>query len=198
MNRSTSQPNGWLVATSIGADLAPIVGNVKSAVEVVSGKDAITGEKLSATDRWVAAAGIIIPQLKTLRKADKILDLFTGAGNAGRYSGALVKVNKPDAAADALAERIGGQSRMKFSNDPPGREFDTISDQYVAQSKPALQTVNKDVRNQMKATFEAAQETGKKVYYHFEGQPAQSVIDKLNEYSSRYGIEVVIDTKPLK
>ncbi|KGE19582.1 restriction endonuclease fold toxin [Paenibacillus wynnii] len=121
-----------------------------------------------------------------------------GAGDAGRYSGTLEKVNKPDAAADALADRIGGQSRVKFSGDSAGREFDAISDQYVAQSKPALQTVNKSVRDQMKATFEVAQETGRKVYYHFEGQPAQSVIDKLNEYSSRYGIDVVIDTKPLK
>lgn len=121
-----------------------------------------------------------------------------GAGNAGRYSGTLEKVNKPDAAADALADRIGGQSRVKFSGDSAGREFDAISEQYVAQSKPALQTVNKSVRDQMKATFEAAQETGRKVYYHFEGQPAQSVIDKLNEYSSRYGIDVVIDTNPLK
>ncbi|MMZ61167.1 hypothetical protein D1872_233010 [compost metagenome] len=121
-----------------------------------------------------------------------------GAGNVERYSGDLVKVNKPDAAADALAVRISGQSRVKYSNDPDHREFDAVSDQYVAQSKPALQTVNKSVRNQMKATFEAAQESGKTVYYHFEGQPAQSVIDKLKEYSSRYGIEVVIDTKPLK
>ncbi|MNI74025.1 hypothetical protein D3C73_1300870 [compost metagenome] len=120
-----------------------------------------------------------------------------GAGKAGRYSGDLVQVNKPDAAADALAERIGGQSRVKFSGDSAGREFDTINGQYVAQSKPALQTVNKSVRDQMKATFEAAQETGREVYYHFEGQPAQSVIDKLIEYSNKYGIDLVIDTKPL-
>ncbi|WP_322908106.1 RHS repeat-associated core domain-containing protein [Paenibacillus sp. SGZ-1009] len=121
-----------------------------------------------------------------------------GKDNTGRYSGNLEVVNKPDAAADALAERIGGRSRVKFSNDPANREFDAISDEYIAQSKPALQTVNKSVRDQMKATFEAAQETQRKVYYHFEGKPAQSVIDKLNEYSSRYGIEVVIDTKLLK
>lgn len=118
-------------------------------------------------------------------------------GDGRRYSDTLVKINKPDAAADVLAERIGGQSRVNYTGDSVGREFDAISDQYVAQSKPALQTVNKSVRNQMKATFEAAQETGKKVYYHFEGQPAQSVIDKLNEYSGRYGIDVVIDTKSL-
>jgi RHS repeat-associated protein len=118
-------------------------------------------------------------------------------GNGGRYSGFLQKVNKPDPAADALAKRINGQSRMKFSNDPNSREFDAISDYYIAQSKPALQKINKSVRDQMKATFEAARESGKKVYYHFEGNPSQEVINKLNEYSKRYGIEVVIDTNPL-
>jgi hypothetical protein len=42
----------------------------------------------------------------------------------------LVKVNKPDPAADALAERLGGESRVKFENDPKGREIDAISDEY--------------------------------------------------------------------
>ena len=32
---------------------------------------------------------------------------------------------------------------MKFDSDPIGREFDAISDEYVAQTKPALQQVNK-------------------------------------------------------
>ena len=96
-----------------------------------------------------------------------------------------------------LAERIGGESRVKFTNDPKAREFDAISNEYIAQAKPALSTLNKSVREQMKATFEAAKQTGKKVYYQFEGTPAQSVIDKLYEYSERYGVEVIIDTNPL-
>ncbi|MBC9131987.1 hypothetical protein FcAc13_11820 [Frischella sp. Ac13] len=112
-----------------------------------------------------------------------------------KYSGNLVKVNKPDPAADALAQRIGGESRVRFTNDI--REFDVISDLYVAQTKPALKQLNAAVRNQMKATFEAAKETNRSVYYHFEGQPDQSIINKLNEYSKRYGVKVVIDTKPL-
>ncbi|WP_411342693.1 restriction endonuclease fold toxin [Paenibacillus sp. WLX1005] len=62
----------------------------------------------------------------------------------------MIKVNKADPAADKLAERIGGESRVKFSNDPKGREFDAISDKFVAQSKPALNTLNKTVREQMK------------------------------------------------
>ena len=117
--------------------------------------------------------------------------------NNNPYSGELIKVSKEDIAADALAERIGGESRVRFANDPQGREFDVINDEYIAQAKPALKTFNKDVRNQMKATFETAKLTNKKVYYQFEGEPSQSVIRKLQEYSERYGIEVIIDTKPL-
>jgi len=118
-------------------------------------------------------------------------------GSKPPYSGKLINVNKPDAAADKLADRINGKSRMKFENDPNGREFDAISKKYIAQTKPALKTLNPSVRNQMKATFEAAKATNKKVYYHFEGKPAQSVIDKLNEYSKRYDIEVIIDIESL-
>ena len=133
-----------------------------------------------------------INKIKT-RNAGKGTGAATQSNN--KYSGGLVKVNKPDAAADALAQRIGGVSRVRFAND--GREFDCISDMYIAQNKPALQQLNKSVRVQMKATFEAAKDTNRSVYYHFEGQPSQSVINKLNEYSNRYGVKVVIDTKPL-
>lgn len=84
-------------------------------------------------------------------------------GGSSKYSGKLEQVSKPDPAADALDERINGQSRVKFSNNPDGREFDTISDEYIAQAKPALETVNKSVRNQMKAIFEAALANGKSI-----------------------------------
>ena len=67
----------------------------------------------------------------------------------------------------------------------------------MAQTKPALKQLNAAVRKQMKATFKAAKETNRTVYYHFEDQPATSVINKLNEYSNCYGVKVVIDTKPL-
>lgn len=113
-----------------------------------------------------------------------------------RYSGGLFKVNKPDPQADKLAERLGGQSRVRFRDDPANREFDAVSDEFIAQTKPAMQQLGKNARSQMRASFEAAQETGRKVYYHFDGQPAASVIDKLHEYSRRYGVEVVIDTTP--
>ena len=114
-----------------------------------------------------------------------------------KYSGELQKVDNPDAAADALADRIGGESRVKFSNDPSGREFDVVSDDYIAQAKPDLQSYGKSWRNQTKATFEAAKETGRKAYFQFEGAPADDILRKIAEYSERYGVDYVIDTTPL-
>ena len=120
-----------------------------------------------------------------------------GSGNYSKYSGRLIKVSNPDPAADKLARRLGGKSRVKFENDPKGKEFDTVSKQYIAETKPALQALSQSVRNQMKAAFEAAKETGRSVYYHFEGNPAQSIIDKLTEYSKRYDVPIKIDIIPL-
>ncbi|MGW4199838.1 putative T7SS-secreted protein [Streptomyces sp. NPDC004726] len=112
--------------------------------------------------------------------------------------GNLVQVNKPDPAADALAERLGGESRVKFEHDPAGREIDAISDDYVAQSKPGGMQMGSALRNQAKATFEYAIQSGRTPYFHFDGEPGPGVINKLKEYGRRYGIEPVIDTTPLE
>ncbi|MEV6674797.1 restriction endonuclease fold toxin [Streptomyces sp. NPDC051162] len=117
------------------------------------------------------------------------------AANGGL--GELVEVAKPDPAADALAQRLGGASRVRFANDPSGREYDAISDLYVAQSKPAGFRMGSAFRNQAKATFEASLQTGRKPYFHFEGSPDAGVIAKLQEYGQRYGVQPVIDVEPL-
>ena len=75
--------------------------------------------------------------------------------------GNLIKVDSPDPAADKLAERLGGESRVKFENDPVGREFDAVSDRYIAQSKPANFVINKKFRQQAIATFEKAVQSGR-------------------------------------
>ena len=156
----------------------------------------LVSRKVEYEDVWdLRNAGDVLESgSKGGTKTDIMDEVFEGNGV---YSGKLEKVNSPDVNADMLAERIGGESRIKFTNDPKAREFDAISDEYIAQAKPALNTLNKSVREQMKATFEAAKQTEKRVYYQFEGTPAQPVIDKLYEYSERYGIEVIIDTNPL-
>ena len=35
------------------------------------------------------------------------------------------------------------------------------------------------------------------VYFQFEGVPDESIIRKIKEYSERYGVKYIIDTKPL-
>ncbi|WP_421762905.1 DUF6443 domain-containing protein [Ekhidna sp.] len=110
-----------------------------------------------------------------------------------KYSGSLVQVNKADDAADALAEKLGGKSRMKFDSDPLSREFDAVSDEFIGQTKSST-SLGKAFRDQAKATFEAAASTGRKVYYEFTGgAPSEDVIKKLMEYSERYNTSIKID-----
>lgn len=109
--------------------------------------------------------------------------------------GPLVKVNNPDPAADLLAQRIGGESRMRFTNGPDN-EFDVVSDEYVGQTKPAGFTLNERFRDQAKITFETAVATGRRPYFHFEGLPRPGVLAALARYAERYGVEPVIDLLP--
>ncbi len=111
--------------------------------------------------------------------------------------GPLVKVKVDDPAALALAEKLGGEPSVKFANGPPN-EFDTVSDLYVAQSKPANFTLNKAFRDQAKVTFDTAVKTGRRPYFHFEGPPGPGVLQAIQRYTERYGVEPVIDTVPLK
>ena len=157
-------------------------------------REGLTGAELAGVEK---ADALLVSQkvgyedVWDLRNAGDALETSYGKSRE------IIQCNTKDAAADELAKRIGGQSRSAFADDPIQREFDVISDQYIAQAKPPLKCVNKTVRTQMKATFEAAKKYERKVYYQFEGIPSQEVLDKLYEYSERYGVEVIIDTEPL-
>ncbi|MEL7306130.1 MAG: restriction endonuclease fold toxin, partial [Myxococcota bacterium] len=98
-----------------------------------------------------------------------------------RYTGRLKNVDMQDPHADALAKKLGGRSRVKFARDPDGQEFDVVSDVYFGEAKSAVRKVGSDFRNQAKNIFAAAKATGRKVYYHFDGEPGREVIDKLEE-----------------
>ncbi|MCP3880993.1 MAG: hypothetical protein GY701_21735, partial [Sulfitobacter sp.] len=111
--------------------------------------------------------------------------------------GGLVDVAVDDPAAAALAQRLGGRPSVRFAGDASAREFDVVSDLYVAQSKPANFQLGSSFRNQAKATFETALETNRTPYFHFEGPPQAGVIAKLEEYGARYGIDPIIDVSPL-
>ena len=157
-------------------------------------REGLTGAELAGVekaDALLVSRKVEYEDVCDLRNAGDVLETSYGKSRE------IIQCNTKDAAADELAKRIGGQSRSAFADDPIQREFDVISDQYIAQAKPPLKCVNKTVRTQMKATFEAAKKYERKVYYQFEGIPSQEVLDKLYEYSERYGVEVIIDTEPL-
>ena len=111
--------------------------------------------------------------------------------------GELVGVNARDRAADLLAERIDGEASVRFANGP-ANEFDAVSTGYVAQAKPANFTLNQAFRNQAKATFEVALQSGRTPYFQFDGPPGPGVLPTLSRYADRYGIEPVIDLTPLR
>jgi hypothetical protein len=111
--------------------------------------------------------------------------------------GDLLEVNKPDPAADELAARIGGRARVRLANDPAQREFDAVSDQFIAQTKPADFTLNKKFRDQAKATFEYSIQTGRIPYFHFDGPPGPGVLEAIQRYDTRYGVTAIIDINPL-
>jgi hypothetical protein len=110
--------------------------------------------------------------------------------------GELVSVNAKDRAADLLAERIGGEASVRFSHGP-ANEFDAVSAEYVAQAKPANFTLNQSFRNQAKATFEVAIQSGRTPYFQFDGPPGPGILPTLSRYADRYGIQPAIDLTPL-
>ena len=87
---------------------------------------------------------------------------------------------------------------MEFTSGPAGnKEFDAVSDVYVAEAKPANQQLGSAWRNQAQLTFKQAIYSGRIPYFQFDGPPGPGVIDALSRYAARYGVEPVIDLEPL-
>ena len=177
------------------------VGDIVNGVKIAS---KYTYESISSKIAANAATKSEIEAAKISNNFNRDNDLFNIPSGRQEYypnslyKGSLLKVNKPDLEADALADRISGSSRVYFENDPVKREFDAVSSKYVAQAKPANYRFDQKGRKQARATFEAARDNNKSVYYYFNGSAHSDTIRKLNEYSKEYNVELIIDTKPLK
>lgn len=59
--------------TDFVLDSVPVVSNIKSGYEAARGKD-IFGNKLSKTDRAIAATGVLIPGAKHVKRGVKVVD----------------------------------------------------------------------------------------------------------------------------
>ena len=145
----------------------------------VGGQLAREAEKTAAEVKSPASGVQVTPAVKT---EPAQVHVKTDAAIEGPYSGELIKIPKPDAGADALATKLKGQSCMAFSNDPIRKEFDVISNEFIAETKEAMCSSKPAFRNQAKRAFEAARQTNRKVYFHFNGMPCRDVIRKLGAF----------------
>ena len=107
---------GNLVSSAL--DFVPGVGNVKSLGEAITGKDIITGEKLSKTERTLSFLGAIpggnwLKNGKHLKNGQKFLKAAQRATKAGKLKNA-VKFAKASTRAMAKANRVQNVVRNLF------------------------------------------------------------------------------------
>ena len=79
---------------SSALDFVPIVGNVKGLYEAISGKDMISGEELSDSDRALSLVGAIpfgnyLKNAKHLKNGQKFVKAAQRAQKAGKVKNAL-------------------------------------------------------------------------------------------------------------
>jgi RHS repeat-associated protein len=91
LSRDGDSTNYWRIGASTGADFIPILGNAKSLVEAISGNDYITGEKLSSWDRTFAVAGIILPEVKLLKRAKTVVNAVEDLNKVAKDTRTLSK-----------------------------------------------------------------------------------------------------------
>ena len=103
---------------SSALDFIPGVGNVKSLGEAISGKDLVTGEKLSKTERTLSLLGAIpggnwLKNGKHLKNGQKFLKAAQRATKAGKLKNAI-KFGKASARAMAKANKVQNIVRNLF------------------------------------------------------------------------------------
>jgi hypothetical protein len=122
--------------------------------------------------------------------------------NSNSGGGTLAATGDVDPAARRLAVRIGGQPSVSI----PGfgnREFDAVSDRYVAQTTSAASAslrpsnfLTPARRRQIRETLRAAQATGREALFEFTGgAPAPAVVDFIERNSRRIGVGMQIDVR---
>ena len=107
---------GNLISSAL--DFVPGVGNVKSLGEAITGKDIVTGEKLSITERTLSLLGAIpggnwLKNGKHLKNGQKFLKAAQRATKAGKLKNA-VKFAKASTRAMAKANRVQNVVRNLF------------------------------------------------------------------------------------
>ncbi len=184
-----------LLASAEGVSTAAPIGEGMSAGKNAFGALARAAERKAVSGAEKASESMAANALKMNEKAlvesgNKSLKILEDEW--ARMEWDILPTNmKYDKGAHELAKEIGGKAQVRFRNST--REFDAISDKFIGQHKPALKdNFGKSFKDQARATFEAAKKTGRGVYYRFDGKPGDVVIEKLNQYSKEFAVEVII------
>ena len=176
------------------------VGNIWAGVFCTAMSDAPPDVKLAAYGAGLGLTAVTvlnpIPNKATKDVLDKLGESAQWVKElieaANRRNSRMTKVRANDADAEDLARDLGGDASVRFNDDPRLREFDAVTEDFVAQVTRKA-TIDQQWRNQAKATFERALAEGKTPYFRFIGQPDPAMIRKLAEYAKRYGVEPVIE-----
>lgn len=171
------------------------------------------GEEIAydlATDPTVAVGGgfSAAPRVGGTILGRLALRLSGESGVVGRFGRFLARqtlraipTGDADAAAIALADRIGGQASVRVEGFAQ-REFDAVSDVIVGQtfggkafSESAANFLSKARREQIRATLEVAARTGRKAMFEFRGgEPAKGVLEFIQRNAKRVDAEILIET----
>jgi hypothetical protein len=116
LGRAISNPYAQ-AGTDFVLDNIPVVGNIKSLYEAVSGED-IYGHKLSKTDRAMAVLGVLVPQAKNGKRLLKMGEEGAEIGkNLLKRGGKLRK---------ACGQNVGEQCGSAYSLIPSGYKLPIV------------------------------------------------------------------------
>jgi RHS repeat-associated protein len=127
------------------------------------------------------------------------VDLLEGAaGGPAR----VTPTGDIDPAAEALAARLGGKASATIEGFGR-REFDTVSEKFVAQTFSGASALlkpdnflNARRRAQIRATLEAAKATGRKALFEFEDGAHDDVVAFIERNAERIGAQYEVVKKP--
>jgi hypothetical protein len=120
-----------------------------------------------------------------LRRMIAALDVATMLFSEGGVARAAVNHHIPKASLPACV--LGKQLMAGVSNG--WTQFGQVSG--------ANFTLGKAFRGQAEATFLAAAQSDRVPYFQFDGPPGPGVVEALQRYGSQFGIQPVIDLRPL-
>lgn len=152
---SKTNPKGAKAAASYGASLLPYVGDAKDVQEALSGRDLITGKKLSKGDRAVTSVAAVLPvvsgtMLKSAGEGVKIAAKEvpkTGSKIAKKAEPVVKKATKKTDVAVDTAKKLKNKAVKALKG--AGKKADSKAEKAVEKIKETEKAVGKSSLNSL-------------------------------------------------